>query len=111
MASSMRDQQRRAEHFKVLTIKLRHRVAVLEQEAKVARTAGYIAGSASMMAGVHTALNDGDLSAWLSNRLLSARVRVAPFHLSPEKEAMVRTELSALCKACGIKSNVEDILI
>lgn len=103
--------RRRAAHFKALTLELRHRVAVLEREAKVTRARAYADGSAAMMAGVHTALNDGDLSMWISQRLLSARVRVAPFNLPPEKEAQVRAEVAALLKKCGIKSDVSEIKI
>jgi hypothetical protein len=104
-------ERRRADHFKAETIKLRRRVAVLEQELKAARHGGYIAGSASMMAAVHDALDDGDLSLWISQRLLAQRTRIPPFHLSPEKEAMVRTEVAALLEQSGIKSDVNEIAL
>jgi hypothetical protein len=104
-------ENRRAAHFKALTLELRHRVAVLERELKAARSAGYINGSAAMMAAVHDALDDGDLSLWISQRLLAQRTRVPPFHLSPEKEAMVREEIAALLKACGIKSDISEIAL
>jgi hypothetical protein len=109
MSMSHASEHRRAEIFKANTIRLRQRVFALEREVKSARTAGYIAGSAAMMAGVHDALNDSDLSLWISQRLLAQRRKCPPFNLSPEKQALVRAEIAALCKACGIKSNVEEI--
>ena len=101
----------RAAHFKALTVKLRRDVRKLEAELKVARTNGFINGSASMMAGVHDALDDGDLSLWISQRLLAQRRKVPPYHLPPEVETMVREEIAALLKACGIKSDVSEIAL
>ena len=107
----MTSDRKRADHFKAVSIKLRQRVRALEQEVKSARTSGFVNGSATTMAAVHDALNDGDLSLWISQRLLARRVKLPPFHLSPEKEAMVRAEVAALLKACRIKSDVNEIAL
>jgi hypothetical protein len=104
---------KRAAHFKALTIKLRRDLRELQAELKSARANGYIAGSAAMMAGVHTALDDGDLSLWISDRLLRQRTpRLPPFNLPPETEALVRREVGVLLKQCGIKPRgLEDIAL
>jgi hypothetical protein len=105
-------ENRRAAHFKALSIKLRRDVRVLQQELKSARSAGYIAGSATMMGSVHTALDDGDLSLWISARLLAQRTpRIPPFNLSPEKQKLVRREVAALLEQSGIKSDVSEIAL
>jgi hypothetical protein len=107
----MNSDHKRAAHFKAETLKLRQRIRELEREVKATRAIAFADGSGMMMAAVHAALNDGDLSLWISQRLLRQRTRVPPFHLSPEKEAMVRAEVGALLRACGVKSKVEDIAL
>ena len=100
---------RRAEHFKALTIKLRRDVCKLQAELKVVRSAGFIDGSARMMAGVAAALNSDELEAWLGQRLMSCRTRRPPFKLSPATDAMVRREVADLLEKCGQKFDVNRI--
>jgi hypothetical protein len=107
----MTNDHRRAQHFKAETIALRKRIRALERELKETHARSFAIGSSHTMAAVHDALDDGDLSLWISQRLLAQRRKCPPFNLSPEKQAMVRSEIAALLKACRIKSHVDEIAL
>jgi hypothetical protein len=107
--TSRSQEHRRAEIFKANSTKMRARIFALERELKSARTAGYIDGSAQMMAGVVAALNSDELEAWLGQRLMSCRTRRPPFKLSQASDAMVRREIQVLLEKCGQKFDVSRI--
>lgn len=102
-------QRRRAETFKARALKQQRTIYALTQQLKAQHPRSFAQGSGAMMAAVHDALNDADLSLWISQKLLAQRTRRPPFKLSPEKERMVRTEVAAILKKCGVKSNVSEI--
>jgi hypothetical protein len=101
-AMSARRQAQRAAHFKERAAVAERKVSALTRELRDARHTFFAEGSADTMASVYTALNDLHLAAWLSQRLMSLRVRTAPYHLPPEIETMVRRELAEGFKRCEI---------
>jgi hypothetical protein len=100
--SAAREHQR-AERFKLRVGTANAKITKLERELKEARRAGFIDGSADTLATVYSALGDLSLCGWLSQRMMSLRVKTAPYHLPPEVEAMVRRELAEGFARCEVK--------
>ena len=103
---------RRGEHFRLKAKAAGAEVQALKVELRATRARRFAEGSAVMLAAVHDALGDLDLSLWISQKLRAQRTRLPPFRLPPEKEAMVRAEVADLLRRSGIKNfNVQDIEI
>lgn len=104
-------QRQRADHFKARLAVATKEVAKLRRELRDVARDRYVEGSAVATADAFAALGDEILQMWLSQKMMARRgIRVPPYHLPPATEAMVRAEISAHLKKCGVASiRVEDI--
>jgi hypothetical protein len=104
-------QMRRADHFKERARIANKENAALRRELRDVARDQYVKGSAEATADAFAALGDEVLSMWLSQRMMARRgIKCPPYHLPPQVESAVRTEISAHLTKCGITSiDVKDI--